>query len=147
MEYIAWLYTQMANIPGAEHVLRDLAGGSLPSYKGSLYQMEYVLYIKPEVTELEPTMLGKHGVDIVLNDGTIIVDVKAYTWFGTSAAYNTERGKKFAEQIKRFRKVYGSDVKIRYTFDGKGTPDGKVPEEVQKEMKKVDPSIDIQVWP
>ncbi|MDQ2715179.1 MAG: exocyst complex component Sec6 family protein [Chloroflexota bacterium] len=141
--YITMLYGQLANVPGIDRVLFDLANNSDTTYKGSFHQLEWAFWVKPDLVELEPLAPdNKAGADAILKDGTVIVDLKSYTWWGKDASYARSKGRGFAEQLKRLRDLYGNDVKIVFVFDSDGGP---VPEQVKEELNF--PNVEVDNWP
>jgi hypothetical protein len=148
IRYIAFLYTQIADVKGASRVLRDLTNGSSMSFKGSFYQLQWAFGNKPQIAELEPTVNGKHTADAILKNGTIIVDLKNYQFNAdvyTPSQMKAE-GRDFAEQIKNFKKQW-PNAKFKLVLNSQSCPDGKPPKEVVDGVHSVDPTIQVVAWP
>lgn len=143
MPYITMLYTQLQGIEGVDRVLKDLANGSPGSYKGSLYQLEWALSVKPDLDELELYHNGVKSADAKLKDGTIVVDLKSYLWYGQTPAYAKMKGADFARQLRNYLRDYPG-AKVEFIFDSDGGP---VPQEVKDALKSVDPNVIIESWP
>jgi hypothetical protein len=143
--YISMLYAQLQNIPGADRVLLDLANGGPNNYKGSMFQLEWAFAVKPDLAELEVLDETNHkSADARLKNGEIVVDLKAYTWWGKDPSYARKKAKDFAKQIRETYQEQFPDATIEYVFDSKGGP---LPKEVVDGLREADPNIIIESFP
>jgi hypothetical protein len=118
-------YDEIAGLPGAENLMKDLLAGGNTS-KGAIGEIQYAAQLHRngvEIKQLGDVFSGQKAADIVLKDSKII-DVKNYTW----SSYKNKNGtwkeslinRKITEMTKQVqlrRGEYGN-VPIRYAFIG-----------------------------
>lgn len=148
LDYITLLYTYVykSDRPGLDQLLRDIANGSSTTYKGSLYQLEWIAAHNGDVKAIEVLdAQGRHGVDVVLNDGTYI-DLKAYS--------GSIKVRKLEDQIDRYLRDF-PDVKnhsLHFVFQSgiDGVDQAaidKIEQEVVNYGRSKGVKVVIDLWP
>jgi hypothetical protein len=144
------MYSQVSNISGIDLVLYDIANGSKTNYKGSFFQLQWLVAHKDIVASVEAVDANnKQAADIILKDGTVI-DVKSYDWKSQKSlddllkkihqeddtAYN-----RIKRQIERYKNLHPGSHLVYY-FD---STSGKIPPDLQKLFD--DEGVEVKYWP
>jgi RHS repeat-associated protein len=123
---VARQFLQIADIPGSERLLRQLATMAFPQVKGPVFQLEWLAAHADEVVEIETPLGGRRSIDVVLKDGTF-VDFKNYDWSKWDESGLRYLAEKFAEQLKAYQK---HTDQVKFIFRG------SVPDIVREYLEK-----------
>lgn len=138
-------YDEIAHIPGADNLLKDMAAGGSTSF-GALGELYYFRSIKEEVASIGLFHDGRKAADGVLKDGTV-VDVK--NWDFSTPAYRTDNHllrsqlDKLTQQVELRRAQYPNAPRIRYVFTTDSIDD--IPLPIRERLHSL--KVDIQVIP
>lgn len=148
LEYITLLYKYVykSDRPGLDQLLRDIANGSASSYKGSLYQLEWIAGHNGDVKAIEVLdKQGQHGIDVILNDGTY-VDLKAYS--GRLSVSKLE--KQIARYLRDFPDVKNHSLHFVFQSGVDGVDQAaidKIKQEVINYGQSRGVKVVIDLWP
>ena len=124
-------YDEIAQVPGADNLLRDLrAGGTTTT--GAAGEVRYFASIQDEIAEVGSRIDGRKAADGILKDGTV-VDVKNYNFanpFYDSPARLDDVIDKMLTQIDLRRLQYPGQP-IRYVFT---SPISEVPKPIREAL-------------
>jgi hypothetical protein len=145
-------YEQIQNIPGIDQVLRDLTAGAGPKYRGSYFQLNWIVDRQQRYHDVNSVEVfdtnNQQGADIILNNGTV-VDVKSYIW--KDQGFLLDRGiteQEITDQLQHYNTDPRFNGKpIVYVFNSEG---GKIPADIQKifdNARQKGINVTVKYWP
>lgn len=114
-------FDDLAGVPGADNILRDLGSTSRTTVVGAMGELEYFSSIRGSLSQvglIDPAT-GRKAADALLTDGTVI-DVKNWNLYNpfysdpTNIARTVES---VSAQVTRYRELYPNAPAIRYVFN------------------------------
>jgi hypothetical protein len=131
-------FLKIADIPGAQKIVRDLAGGAWAKVKGSRLELEYAVSHADNIAEIGRQLGGGREIDFVLKNGSF-VDVKNYNW-ALDYYQNSDNLRRTIEQFTRQADEYLKHTDM-VTFSFKGS----VPDAVRAALEHM--GVIVEVMP
>ena len=138
-------YDDLAHVPGADNLLKDMAAGGTTSF-GALGELYYFQSIKSELRSVGLVDdYGRKAADGILKDGTVI-DVK--NWDFSAVSYQNERYinsqlDKLTKQVELRRSQYPDAPGIRYVFTTDNMSD--IPQPIRDRLRAL--NVDVEIMP
>jgi WXG100 family type VII secretion target len=113
-------YDELAGVPGADNILRDLGSTSPTTVTGAMGELQYFSTIRGELGSVGLVdSAGRKAADALLTNGTV-VDVKNWNLYKPfyNDPVNIQRSiAGVQEQVARYRELYPNAPAIRYVFN------------------------------